>query len=61
VTADSGGRYGVIVGMSETVTNEEGAEVIDRLAARFPGVIFAIVTGAASVAFPLPPDNGSEP
>lgn len=52
--ADTGGRYGVIVGTVREWNPEQAADVIDQLEERFPGVTFALVAGATSVAFPLP-------
>lgn len=44
-------RTGVIVGVSGTLTVKEANEVSDLLRERFPGVQFAVVSGATSVAF----------
>lgn len=50
-------HYGVIVGVSSTVTEAMAVEAREHLTARFPGVTFAVVAGAMSVAFPLPPSD----
>jgi hypothetical protein len=42
---------GVIVGVSFDLTDERGRMVVQRLEDRFPGVTFAVVTGASSLAF----------
>jgi len=47
-------RQGVIVGVSNMVTLSQAAAIIDELEQRFPGVTFAVVPGAMSVAFNLP-------
>lgn len=44
-------KTGVIVGTDRPVDAEQAQVMKDRLAALFPGVQFAIVTGASSVAF----------
>jgi hypothetical protein len=47
-------RQGVIVGVPVGLSKERLAAIRDLLIERFPGVTFAVVAGADSIAFDLP-------
>jgi hypothetical protein len=52
-------NIGVIVGLPTTTTVGQIERVLDDLKTRFPGVTFAVVTGAMSIWFPLPAEETS--